>query len=807
MTGVQIFRFRYQICNKYICCFLIIYIFFTPTSINVDATGYNDMKIYHILVLFASMLFLCCPLKANTINISKSDIIQFDDDIVLHNGNFSSIATTLNQKLKQMDRHEHSGEYLDTLSQLIDAYYHSGHLTKALFALKSAQPVILAINDRWRIVQYLNQTGMIYYALGNHQEAIRFFQKAQEESLKTKHPILLAHVMNNIASCLFLEKDLEEAQTLYYACLDLLDSTDDNNLKAIVLLNLFRLEMANDAFTDNQDQLIAIAKEIDQLPDSHQKAKHLITLNRIIETELVQTHFSDSKLFQLSYLALNDARAIGEQHNDFWILSAANGYLGRLYELTGQYEDAKTLTMKALFFGGQADYPELQYRWQWQMGKLHMFCDDYVSSKKYFELAIQTVDPIRLEFFSGFRNHEQAFNQYIKPLYTDLAELLIHQSEQTQDDSIRKQCLKQAISTMELLKTAELQDFFQDECTAKKVFTPIFEKTHAKTAIIYPVVLPEMLALIAIMPDGIHLEKVAVNASTLYETVQHYRKQLQTRTTHRFLYDAWQLYDWLIRPVEQALIAQHIDTLIFAPDGVLRLVPLSTLHDKTHFLVENYAIGLIPAIGLTQTQTFNKTDIQILINGLSEARQGFSPLPSVTSEVRDIKKMFGTDHVLANNQYTINNLSIEFSKNNYNIVHIATHGIFAGQKTDSFLLTYDGKLTMDQLETLVGQSQTRNHTVDLLTLSACQTALGNERAALGLAGVAVKAGVKSVIATLWYVDDEATSIAIREFYRQLLKPGISKAKALQETQKKLINNPRFWQPLYWAPFLLIGNWM
>ena len=129
------------------------------------------------------------------------------------------------------------------------------------------------------------------------------------------------------------------------------------------------------------------------------------------------------------------------------------------------------------------------------------------------------------------------------------------------------------------------------------------------------------------------------------------------------------------------------------------------------------------------------------------------------------------------------------------------------KKTDSFLLTYNSKLNMDQLESLIGKSIQRNHTVDLLTLSACQTALGNERAALGLAGVAVKAGVKSVIATLWYVDDEATSIAIREFYRQMMTPGLTKAKALQNTQKKLIANPRFWQPLYWAPFLLIGNWM
>jgi len=750
--------------------------------------------------------FLCFVSAANSSTLMQPDIIQVEVNQSFQKDNYSSVAPLLQQKLAQIDQKTHPGEYLDTMSQLIDIYYHLGYLQKALILLQNSQDIILTIQDRWRIIQYLNQYGMIHYAIGNHHKAIQFFQKAQEAALKSKHPILLAHVMNNIANCLFIEKNYEEAATFYYACLDLLENTDDQHLKAIVLLNLFRLELANDQFTDNQEQAIAIAKQINQLPDTREKANHLMTLSRIIEEELVQTNFSNMELFHLSYLASSDAREIASQINDFRILSNANGNLGRLYELTGQFEDAKKLTMRALFFSSQENCPDLHYRWQWQMGKLCMFSNDFNAAKKYFQRAIKTVDPIRLEFFSGFRNHEHAFNHYIKPLYTDLTELLINKAHKTHNRETRQKLLQEAIATMESLKTAELQDFFQDECTTHKISTPVFEKSPKNSAIVYPVVLPEMLALLTILPDGIHLNNIDVDAPTLNETVRQYRKQLQDRTTHKFLSFSRQLFDWMIRPCINELKSQQINTLIFAPDGVLRLIPFSTLHDGNQFLVENFAIGLIPAIGLTQTQPFNKTDIQILINGLSEARQGFSSLPSVTSEVRDLKKMFGCDHVLANNQYTINNLTLEFTKNNYNIVHIATHGIFAGRKTDSFLLTYDGKLTMDQLETLVGKTHERNHTVDLLTLSACQTALGNERAALGLAGVAVKAGVKSVIATLWYVDDEATSIAIREFYRQLMKPGMSKVMALQRTQKKLIANPRFWQPLYWAPFILIGNW-
>ncbi len=266
------------------------------------------------------------------------------------------------------------------------------------------------------------------------------------------------------------------------------------------------------------------------------------------------------------------------------------------------------------------------------------------------------------------------------------------------------------------------------------------------------------------------------------------------------------LYNWIIRVVEPELKAQEITTLVIAPDGALRLIPLSTLYDGTRFLIEKYAMALIPAITLTDPRPFQKENIEILISGLSEGRQGFSPLPSVVAELRDIKKIMNSRIILNNKDFNTDNLTREFKAREYTIVHMATHGVFGGTPQESFLLNYDSKLTMDGLENLISLGRFRKKPVELLTLSACQTALGNERAALGLAGVAVKAGVRSAIATLWYVDDEATSLAIREFYRQVRKPGISKAQALQNTQKKLIKQRRYWHPLYWAPFLLIGNW-
>lgn len=140
-------------------------------------------------------------------------------------------------------------------------------------------------------------------------------------------------------------------------------------------------------------------------------------------------------------------------------------------------------------------------------------------------------------------------------------------------------------------------------------------------------------------------------------------------------------------------------------------------------------------------------------------------------------------------------------------MHIATHGVIEADVRDSFLLTWDGRLTMDDLEQTLNPSRYRDRGIDLLTLSACQTAVGDERAALGLGGIALKAGASSALATLWSISDEATSRLIADFYRRLKEGGTGKAEALRQAQRQLLAQPRYRHPGYWAPFLLIGNWM
>jgi CHAT domain-containing protein len=186
--------------------------------------------------------------------------------------------------------------------------------------------------------------------------------------------------------------------------------------------------------------------------------------------------------------------------------------------------------------------------------------------------------------------------------------------------------------------------------------------------------------------------------------------------------------------------------------------------------------------------------------------QGFPSLPYVAQEVEAVRSLYQADQLL-NQEFQTEALEQELRESRYGILHIATHGKFSTDAKDSFLLTFDGKLTMNKLDQLIGLFRYRQDPLELLTLSACQTAVGDDRAALGLAGVAIKAGARSALATLWFINDEASAELISEFYRQLRDPAVSKAVAIQRAQVKLLGDRVYDHPAYWSPFLLLNNWL
>ena len=218
-------------------------------------------------------------------------------------------------------------------------------------------------------------------------------------------------------------------------------------------------------------------------------------------------------------------------------------------------------------------------------------------------------------------------------------------------------------------------------------------------------------------------------------------------------------------------------------------------------------MAVAPGLSLVEPQPINRGKERLLLNGLSKPVQGFTPLNFVAGELESIESLYHSS-MLLDERFTLAELKRRLTEDQYSIVHIASHGKFNPNVRNTFVLTYDSKLTLNDLEALIRPSQYRGRPVELLVLSACQTAAGDDRAALGLAGVAVKAGARSALATLWFVNDQSTSALISEVYAQLRNsPSISKARALQAAQIKLLSDRRYRHPCYWSPYLLIGNWL
>ncbi len=728
-------------------------------------------------------------------------------------GDFEHAALNWENALNLLDPKTDTAKYLDTTLLLGNAFQSLGYHRKAVSALSKALPIIEKSDDHSTNAAFLNTLSDLYFSLGYITELTTYLPKAMEEAVLAEDKRIQANVLINLGNVLSAEKDYQRALAIYGQSLELAEQLEhDPGLKAKVSMNIARAEYLDKHYDGIETALNYALVQIENLPDSHDKAKYLISMALLIQEiaqdpDIRDQDTKDEHSIQITgciYDLFDGAGKLAEKLDDPRLISYACGYLGQLYEAEARYTEAMKLTRRAVFFAQMKDSPQILYLWQWQLGRLFKAKGDKENAVRAFRNSISTLNPIRQELFIGYRSREDFFNKNVKPVYLGLAELLLKQAETIQDKKLREKKLLQARDTMELLKTAELEDFFKDECMIDGQETRL-EYAPPRTAVLYPIPLPDSLALLLILPDSIEQINVPVGSKHLRKTIAKYREGLQTRLNRLFLYESQQIYDWTIRPAESKLAAHKVDTLLVAPDGALRLIPFSTLHDGTHFLIEKYAIGTIPAIRLTDMNPVVKENSNILLSGLSEGVQEFSPLPSVHAELRDIKEIMGGSILIQNKDYTIDNLVSEFKSKEYSFVHIATHGVFGGTPEESFLLTYDNRLDMNHLEKIIGLGRFRKQKVELLTLSACQTALGNERAAMGLAGAAVKAGVKSVIATLWFVDDEATSLAIREFYRQLKKPGISKVKAMQNVQKKLISQKRYWHPLYWGPFLVIGN--
>ena len=340
----------------------------------------------------------------------------------------------------------------------------------------------------------------------------------------------------------------------------------------------------------------------------------------------------------------------------------------------------------------------------------------------------------------------------------------------------------------------------------------------------------DQLELLLVTANGLPIRKriPEITRQQVLNVADKFRLEVtNVRSRKGYIVPGKQLYDWLVAPMDAELQALGIENVTFLVDYGLRSIPMAAIYDGQQFLIEKYSVGLMPSLSLVNPNYAPIENMEVLAMGAAQFIDQ-KPLPAVPVELSAITQSLWQGKSFLNETFTLENLKAQRQQQPFGIIHLATHANFqSGEPNNSYIQLWDRKLRLNQLP----QLDWNNPPVELLVLSACRTALGNEEAELGFAGLAVQAGAKSAIGSLWYVSDEGTLGLMTQLY-QTLKQAPIKAEALRQTQLAMLQGQvyvqrgqliagdksvplpqelarlgdvNFQHPYYWSAFTMIGS--
>ncbi|BAT54527.1 hypothetical protein NOS3756_34980 [Nostoc sp. NIES-3756] len=499
--------------------------------------------------------------------------------------------------------------------------------------------------------------------------------------------------------------------------------------------------------------------------------------------------------------AARQSKSLGDRQAESYAL----GYLGGMYEQTQQWSNAQQLTQQALQLAQAINAPEIAYQWQWQLGRILKAQGAIKPATAAYEVAFTTLKSLRSDLVAINSDIQFSFREAVEPVYREYVALLLNPGVSLEPT---QQQLKLARQVIESLQLAELDNFFRSACLQGQI-VPVEQIQQSDAALIYPIILPDRLEVILSLPQQtLRHYATKISQNEVEQTIEQLRQNLEKPyTTPEGKTLSAKVYDWLIRPIETQLSQTQVNTLVFVLDGSLRNVPMAALYDGKQYLVEQYSIALTPGLELLGPRPLRQSQLKTLVAGLTEARHGFNSLPNVDDELKAVESEVPSQ-VLLNQTFTSSALQKQIDSIPFSIVHLATHGQFSSNVEETFVLAWDKPVKVNELKELLrSRNQTTSEPIELLVLSACETAEGDKRAALGLAGIAIQAGARSTLASLWSLDDESGARLVSQFYKELATKQVTKAEALRQAQLSLLKDPDYRHPIHWASYVLLGNWL
>ena len=704
----------------------------------------------------------------------------------------SSVVDELNNQADSADK-------VTALLGLGNTLRTTGNLEKSLEVLKQAATIAKKSGDTKKEKLVLLSLGNTVYRLENRLEytnnnATNFnsIQCLADNNLLNKNSLYLqavdcyqqAKLSNNLAT-----KTKAQLNLLSLIIRDrVLDSQSLPDLITEITTNLNQLPTTRSTI---YDRLNLVQSLICLQPDRVKYPSPLVQQCTPREDNLISWTEIETQA--------NLARQQAQQLQDKQAEAYASGYLGAIDLQMGKLAQALKLTRQAILNTDSNFTSESAYLWQWQLGRIYQAEKQQKLARESYHSAFDSLQSLRDNLLATNPTTQFAFRDRIEPLYRERVALLL-------DNNPSQANLIAARDTIEALQLAQLNNFFREACIDAKPQN--IENIDPNAAVIYSIILRDRLTIIL---------------SQSGQPLRYYQTQITPQAIERVFADFYvnlspylaisdplqpnqTIYNWLIRPLETQLQQNQTKTLVFILDGALSSIPLAALHDGKQYLVEKYNLALTPGLQLFASSPFTPQNIRTIAGGLTASRQGFSPLPNVETEVTQIASLVPSE-ILLDRDFTRDKLRSQINSQPYPVVHLATHGQFSSRAEDTFLLTWSDRINVKDLDLLLQDRDfTQNTPIELLILSACQTATGDKQAALGLAGVAVRSGARSTIATLWSIQDDSTAQLMTEFY-QALTTSETKAQALRKAQLKLLYNPKYEHPFYWSAFVLVGNWL
>lgn len=699
----------------------------------------------------------------------------------------------LKTSLKQLSNIDPSQKAI-ALNNLGDILRSLGQLETSEVILKQAQPysALLDSDDRYANALSLANTYQSLYKQAYNQLSLSSDSESQSDALNKIQEYAQAALEHYQKIGQSQSKDriraqLNATQILLHLKKSNLPTPANTNYQAQSLIHSFVKDLINTDFHQfPAREAIMLQLKLSQL------------LAEIDQHKIANTDNSLILAYQFAKKALRQAQFQDDPH----LRSQAYGTLGQLYLQSGQLNDATQFFKEALESAQASQDDNLSYQWSWKIAQIYKQQGHPTQAIAAYDASIKHLDEVRTTLISANADLQFNYQESVEPVYTEYLQLLL--SSPTPN-------LELVLGTHQQLQVAELENYLKcGKLEVAQIDNPVKASRHDATIHIFE--LNGHIEVIAQAKNGIFRHQP--NSAIVQQEVFDLLNFIDSETFDEIPQDSLEtLYNQLIAPLKDHLPPSG--DLLFVLDSKFQNLPMSILYDGKQYLIQDYSVTTALNTHLQQIKSQNLDQLKVLFAGLSEDSPSFTlpevpenlePLLEVKDELEGVTKTATQTVSLLNHEFTTERFQSKLqSDTNTPIIHVATHGQFSSDLQKTMLLAYNEPINANQFRDLISQrNEIGQASIELLILSACQTAKGDRRSTLGLAGMAVQAGSRNILASLWLAESKATAELVTTFYEGL-KNGQSKAKALQQAQIKLLDSPEYEHPYFWGNFILIGN--